>query len=182
MLPSENDPNGTQNPPFSLNLDGENYQNNSRLINIDPNHIDSVDQLRDIVRSLQKQLRETQYELRQKNKEHNEIIRKERLQFTERLDNQGKILDELRCKINDGDMLVQQINSLQEEKTSLLTENNQQKKQLETLVNGNSSSPVSSPISSTRSQSTKIDIIQNMIELSAKIRDSYNDIQNCNNL
>lgn len=172
-------------------INNEEEENNEVEVNDnfndDPEQPETIEGLREQVLKLRKELMEAQYEFRQKNKENADLRLKEKKDLNERIQSQSLVIEELKSKIGDIDILNQKISTLTEEKNHLLLENSQQKEkiqelmenqnaqynhslnyQTETLTSGNNFTP---------NDESKAAIIRNMIDISTKIKNSFQEIK-----
>ncbi|KAK8852514.1 hypothetical protein M9Y10_017499 [Tritrichomonas musculus] len=142
-----------------------------------PDQPETIEGLREQVLKLKKELMEAQYEFRQKNKENADLRLKEKKDLNERIQSQSLVIEELKSKIGDIDILNQKISSLTEEKNHLLIENSKQKEIiLELMENSNVySMPNLQNIETRTNDDSKAAIIRNMIDISKKIKSSYQD-------
>ena len=104
--------------------------------------IETFEEMQKTINKLHSELRQTRFDLRQKNKQVAEKRLKQEGEFREKIENQSKLIEELKIKIGNVDEvrkeenaknikriegLTVQIQDLMEERNKLLLENNQQK-------------------------------------------------------
>lgn len=148
---------------------------------------ETIEGLREQVLRLKKELMEAQYEFRQKNKENADLRLQEKKDLNERIQSQSLVIEELKSKIGDIDILNQQISTLTEEKNHLLLENSIQKEKIQELLENRNTQYISAlnnetetsknESNFTHNEESKAAIIRNMIDISTKIKNSFEEIK-----
>lgn len=172
-------------------INNEEEENNEVEVNDnfndDPEQPETIEGLREQVLKLRKELMEAQYEFRQKNKENADLRLKEKKDLNERIQSQSLVIEELKSKIGDIDILNQKISTLTEEKNHLLLENSQQKEKIQELMENQNAQynhslnyqteTLTSGNNFTANDESKAAIIRNMIDISTKIKNSFQEIK-----
>lgn len=169
------------------NTEEENDVEETNNLNNDIDEPETIEGLREQVLKLRKELMEAQYEFRQKNKENADLRLQEKKDLNERIQSQSLVIEELKSKIGDIDILNQKITSLTEEKNHLLLENSKQKEKILELMENknmqcmpnllNQTDALTSSHNYSFNDDSKAAIIRNMIDISTKIKNSYQEIK-----